>query len=274
MLFLLNITACSYSPNSLKEIYSELGSGIADQLKEPIDLSSSQATKIDNYANEMMKWHRKNKLPEYSQTFLRLAAYIQQENLPLPVLQSTLKKLNEMPHFEQARHLTPLMNDVAQSLTKSQISQLEQSFKDEYQKTKYEIKTKKLANVINEDTNLMFHFIGASLNSEQKKILKAESKKFHDLRWLELRNEKQWNDRFIALLRRANSPQFNQQFAQLWHLQTIKFQGKALQQKQQNDQREAKLIKTLIMKFNREKKSKLASQLTSISNTFSEMANQ
>lgn len=273
-LFLLSLTACSYSPNAFKEMYNDLGSTISGELKDPIDLSPNQEAKVDNYANEMMKWHRRNKLPEYAQIFSQLASYVQNNNSSVPALQAMLKRLDDMPHFEQAKHLTPIMIDIAKTLNKSQVTQLAKSLNEQHQKTKYEIKTEKQATVISEEVNQLFTFIEVPLNDEQRKILKVEATKFHDLRWLELQSEKKSDDRLIALIKRLDAPQFDSQFSQLWNLQAGRLKGRALQQQQQNDHREAYLLKTLIMKFSTEKRNKLASQLTSISNTFSEMANE
>jgi len=271
--FLVGLTACSYSPNALKQMYSEFDSEISDEYKSMMDLSSSQKAMVDHYAKEMMKWHRSHKLPEYSQVFLKLASYIQQEDIPLPALQASLKKMTDMPHLHQATHLTPLVLDIAETLTHSQVNQLERWLKSNHEKTLQEIKTERIADEVNKFVNYLFTFMSIKLNSEQKSIVKAESLKFHDLRGIELQNDKKWDKQLIVLLKRQKSPQFKQQFTQLWNSQETKFQGSALQKNQQNQQRMAKMLRTLIMKFNTEKRNKLVSQLTSISNTLNEMAN-
>jgi len=273
-LFFLSLTACSYSPNAFKEVYNKLESDISEELKQPMDLSLSQAAKVDAYASKVMKWHRKTKLPEYSQSFLKLASYVQQEDIPLTELQTVLKELEAMPVIVPAHHLTPMLVNMALTLNESQISQLEQALKDEYQRAKYEMKTEKYANDISNEMNYLFAFMGVNLDAKQEKIVKAESKKFYDLRWFEIQEQKKWNERLITLLRRSKSPQFRQEFTQLWDSQGAKYKGKVLAQKRQNEQREARLIKALVSKFGVEKRNKLVSQLTSISNTLSEMANQ
>lgn len=274
VLFLLSLTACSYSPNSLKEAYKEFASDISSDLKEPIDLSPQQEATVDDYVKKMMRWHRSNKLPEYAQTFAQLASYVQMDNPSVSRLQASLKKINDIPHFEQAKHLTPMITDVAKTLSKSQISQLVTSLNEEYQKERHEIKSEKQATVIEEGVNQLFSFIEVPLNQEQRKIIKAESKKFHDLRGLKLQSERKLEERFIVLLRQPHTPHFSAQFSQLWNSKAESLKGKALQHQQQNDRREASLLKKVIMKFNTDKKNKLASKLTSISYTFSEMANE
>lgn len=271
--FIVSLTACSYSPNSLKEIYSHLGSDLSDDIKESINLNPKQEAQIDHYADELMKWHRHNKLPEYAQKLSQLASYVERGNLPLPVLDATLKQMSDFPHFEQATHLTPYLAAAAHSLSDAQIKQLEKSLNDEFQKSKYEIKTTSLEKMVYENTQHTFRFLGSPLTSEQSKIVKEEAKKFHDLRWLELQNEKKWNQQLIAILRESDSQQFTQQFVQLWNHPTIKLKGKALQKERENQLRLAELIKTLVMKLSPEKRGKLVAQLMSIRNTLSEMAN-
>ena len=49
---------------------------------------------------QVLQWHRRNKLPEYSQNFARLAVLIQQNDIPLPLLRTALDKIDGMPHID------------------------------------------------------------------------------------------------------------------------------------------------------------------------------
>ncbi|MEE9351241.1 MAG: DUF6279 family lipoprotein [Thiotrichaceae bacterium] len=276
LLFLLfiNLTACSYSPASLKESYNDLASDIAKQLKEPLNPSVQQSAMIDDYAQQVLQWHRRNKLPEYSQNLATLATLVTQENIPLPQLESAMNEVDDMPHFEQATHLTYKMLAVAKSLSEAQITSLERSINNEYQQEFLEVKQHKHTNEVNNMIKTLFRFIGINLNSEQLKTVQQAANKLHDTRPYELQAEKQWNKQMIALLRRKNNPHFEARFTQLWNTQDAKLTGKALQLEQHNNKLMAEVMKRLIMSFEPEQKDNLSRQLTSMSRTFSEMANE
>ena len=271
-LFVLN--ACSYSPNMLKDAYGKLGSDFSKQLKHSMDLSPQQTAKVDHYVSELIKWHRQNKLPEYAYLFSELASSVQQDKPSTVVFQKALSQISEIPHFEEAKHLTPLVASLANSLTEAQISQLETTLNDELQKEKYEIKTQNLANDIKEGTEELFAFIDIPLNVQQKTFLSRESVTFQDLRWYELNYHKRWNDRLIRLLKQPRTPQFASQFAQIWDSREVQYTGEALQKRQQDLKHQAQLLVTIIRLFDQEQKSKLASTLDSMSRTFSELANR
>jgi len=274
LIVFFSLSACSYSPQMLKEAYSELGSDFGNEIKQTIDLSATQNAKVDHYISELMKWHRQNKLPEYSQLLSHVASSIQQPKPSVVVFQKALMTMQDVPHFDQARHLTPMMADIANSLSRAQISQLEKSLKNEYEKEKYEIKAKKLPRDITQGYAQLFSFLETPLNAKQKKILKDESVKFYDLRWYELQYYESWYKRFVSLLKKPKSPQFRTQFAKLWNTRETRYTGAVLQKHQQNIKRQATLLTTLIASFDQEKKNKLASKLQSMSNTLSELANR
>ena len=116
--------------------------------------------------------------------------------------------------------------------------------------------------------------MGVTLNSDQLKRVQVVTKNLHDIRSYELQADKQWNKKIIALLKQKNNPHFELQFTQLWNMQGSRLTGGAYPLEQQNRKLMAGLMKNLIMSFNSEQKKKLAKQLTSISRTFSEMANE
>lgn len=273
-LTLINLVACSYSPDALKDLYNEIPDEISEDIKKPIEATDQQSKMIDNYATELMQWHRRNKLPEYSQNITQFANLIRQENAPLPAIKSVLSKMNDLPHFNQAHHLTHKMSAVARSLSPQQITRLEQHLNNEYQKDLLDIKTEKHASEITEFLKTAFQIIDVDLNQFQQSLIKAESLKFHDIRQVELQAENIWNKQLIALLKQKNNPNFTAQFAHLWNEQDAKLTGKAAQLEQQNDHLMASLVKKLADSFEQEQRENLYQMLISVANTFNEMANE
>ena len=272
LVFILNLAACSYSPSALKIVYNGMAEELADELKEPISLSTSQSAIIEDYTKELMQWHRQNKLPEYAKNFADFAQIVQQDNISLPQLKMVLKKVEGMPHFEQATHLTKKIVVVAKTLTTAQIVQLEKALHNESQQEALATKNKNFITEVSNNTKGMFNFIGISLNEEQLSIVREDAKNLHDIRSYQVQATQQWNRQFISVLKQTNRPDFASRFARLWKMKDRNLQGKAHQLDQQNSIIMATLIRKLIMSLDTHQIQRLSQQLNSISTTFREMA--
>jgi hypothetical protein len=270
-LFIINLTACSYSPDSLKELYAEIAPEFADEIKKGINTTPQQSAMIDDYTKQLMQWHRRNKLPEYSRLFANLASLVEQDNIPVTQLNTVLNQLDAMPHFEQATHLTHKMIAVAESLSSQQISKIEHITNNEYRQDVLESKQESYSQETVDDIKIMFSFLGINLNAHQRQSIKIKVKKLHDIRPYELQAEKRWNKQFISTLRQSNNPNFAARFKQSWDIKEQLLTGKAYQLEQQNNLLMTNLIKELISSFTPEEKNKLSRQLMSISHTLGEM---
>ena len=276
LLFLLfiNLSACSYSPESLKENYNDLVSDFSKDLKAPFDLSPQQSAMIDDYSTQLFKWHRHSKLPAYAQNFSVLAKEVQQNNPDVLIIRNSLADIDKIPHITQATHLNKNMEAFSKSLDKGQISQLEEFLDDEYQSDALEIKKEDFTVEVSDNVKSIFQFMNLTLNTNQLTLISTYAKHFHDIRHHELHSEKDWNQQMIALLRQKDHPDFSTRFAYLWKAQDSNLTTNALKFDQQNTLLQAKLIKALIISLTPEQRNQLTNQLISISNTLSEMANE
>jgi hypothetical protein len=274
-LFIISLTACSYSPSSLKESYAEMASELSDEIKASMSPTRQQGAMIDDYTKQLMQWHRRNKLPEYSRHFAKLADLVkQQDKMPIAQLKSVLEKIDAMPHFAEATHLTHKMIAVAEGLTAQQIVQIEKTINNEYQQAVLVSKSKTYPQEVTDDTKILFRFLNISLSANQLQLIKTKSNKLHDIRPYELQAEKQWNKQLISVLRQSNNPNFIARFKQVWNKDQVVLTAKARQLEQQNNLLMAGLIKALITRFTPEQKDSLSRLLLSISETFGEMAYQ
>lgn len=274
VLFLINLIGCSYSPESLKETYNDLASETSQDLKSPFDLSVEQNAIIDDYTKQLFIWHRRNKLPEYAQTFATLAVLVKQSNSHLATLKKVLATVNDFPHIHDATHLSYKMEKLARSLDNRQISQLEQFLNDEYQSDALKIKKDNFVTDINDNIKALSRFMNIALNVDQLKLISIRAKQFHDIRHNELHAEKVWNQQMITLLKQKDHPNFSAKFAYLWKTQDTNLKGNALQLQQKNIELTASLMKDLIISFTLEQRNETSKQLLSISNTLSEMSNE
>ena len=272
--FIISLTACSYSPDRLKDLYKEFPTELAKGIKESVDLNADQSKQVDDYTVELAKWHRRNKLPVYSQYFARLAQLTQQDKPAIKPLQQILTQISKVPHIEEARHLSPKMAAVGRSLSNSQIAQLEKSLNSEIKEQRLEIKNTHFTRDIEENITTMFGFLGIKLNREQVKIVTTEAKNLHDIRYAEAIAEQKVTQQLIALLKRPNDPQFVAKFSYLWNNNNPVLPKADAIKQQQNRRAQTVLMQKLIMSFSAQQKNTLVNRLLSISQTFSEMANE
>ncbi|HIO93589.1 MAG TPA: hypothetical protein EYG68_12245 [Leucothrix mucor] len=179
-----------------------------------------------------------------------------------------------MPHFEQAKHLSPKMAAVGRSLNNDQISQLEKSLNNEYKEELAEINNNSLATSLKKDLIMMLRLIDIKLSTKQLKVLNTEVKHYHDIRHAELTAERKLDQQLISVLKSHDDPQFVPRFVSIWNNSTPRLSATNTQKQQQNRQTDAVLMQKLIMSFDTKQKQNLADKLLSISQTFSELANE
>lgn len=274
IMVLLNLTACSYSPNALKDIYRGFGSEFANQLSKPFNLTGPQQKIVNDYTKRMMQWHRQNKLPEYAQRFGRLERALNSKNIALPELQSFVGFIDEVPHFEQAKYLTPKMAALGKSLTDHQVVQLDKHLSGELQQQSREASKSSISKEYSDGFIEVLKFIGIKLNQQQKQIIIRNTKNLHDLRFEEIKGEKLWNKRLIVILNKRKRPGFIAGFSNHWNTQgddSIRRNKKLIQH---NKRIIAVMIKKLYLSLDQRQKNKASEFLQSVSHTLSEMANE
>jgi len=270
-IFIALLYGCSYSPNSLEAFYNDMASEVADELSHSIDLNSAQRSEIEIYASELMQWHRHNKLPLYAQHLASLSAGIREGNLTAAKLKQTLIVFDSVPHFEEASHLTPRIARVANSLNDKQVNQLQQLFKRQLAEAELDIKNTSYAKDNQQAIKYIFRFINVALSDQQWQQINRDLSQLHDTRYLELNQESNWNKQLMHVLKQRRQPQFIPRFTQLWN------KNESLQhlpQVKQNFQVWTRLLMHLFKSLSPEQRAQLASQLDSMSNKLSEMANK
>lgn len=274
LLLVVSISACSYSPSLLKEMYQEFPQEVFESLQEAIDLTPSQSAGVDDYVNQVMHWHRRHKLPVYSQSLADLASHVQYGTANEQAIVNFFKIVDDIPHFNEAKHLTHKMASVAFSLNTSQVSQLKQYLKREHAEEVSEIRKESISVIESKDTQALFKFLNINLSYEQMTLVKRETKKLHDLRWKELEGDKLKDRQLIALLRTKNNSDFTSHFSQLWdsddELPTAALRVK----EKQNNRILSAMLSKLIVSFSSQQQSQLSTQLFSMSKTFGEMSNE
>lgn len=268
------LTACSYSPDALRNTYSEMAASISDDLTESVDFNAEQTTKIDEYAKQLMQWHRQNKLPSYSQDLSKLASLISNDTVTESSLKPIIDLVDNAPHFEQSGYISQKLAEVARSLTTLQVNQIEATINNEHQQAALEIQRIHHSKEIRKGLQHLFRFLGVYLGAEQQQIITAESSKFHDLRQQELEAEIVNDNKLLALLRNPEDAQFVPRFVQQWNSQGSQLTGQAQQLELSNKRKAAILLSKLINSMDSQQKSVLSQKLFSVSQTLALMANE
>lgn len=268
------LTACSYSPDALRSSYSEMATSVSDDLKESVDFGTEQNAKIDDYASQLMQWHRRNKLPEYSQHLSKLATLISNDSVTTSSLKPVIDMLDGAPHFEQSGYISQTLAEVAQTVTSSQVNQIAASMKNEHQQAALEINRVSHVKEASKGVRQLFILLGVKLAAAQQHIINAEAPKFHDLRQQELEMEIKDDNELLSLLRNPQDPQFVPRFVQSWNKPDSQLAGQALQLEQANKRRAVNLLTKLILSMDFQQKTVLSEKLFSISQTLALMASE
>jgi len=270
----LCLTACSYSPDALRNSYGEMATSVSDDLKESVDFSVAQNAKIDDYASQLMQWHRRHKLPEYSQHLSKLATLISNDSVTASSLKPIVDLMDGAPHFEQSGYIAQTLAEVAQTVTSTQVDQIAASMKNEHEQTALEIKQVSLVKERGKNIRQLFMFLGVKLTAAQQHIINTEAPKFHDLRQQELEMEVKDDNDLIALLRNTQDSQFVPRFVENWNKPDSQLTGQVQQLEQANKRQAVDLLSKLIMSMDTNQKTVLTEKLLSISQTLALMANE
>ena len=251
-----------------------MATSVSDDLKESVDFSVAQNAKIDDYASQLMQWHRRIKLPEYSQHLSKLATLISNDSVTASSLKPIVDLMDGAPHFEQSGYIAQTLAEVAQTVTSTQVDQIAASMKNEHEQTALEIKQVSLVKERGKNIRQLFMFLGVKLTAAQQHIINTEAPKFHDLRQQELEMEVKDDNDLIALLRNTQDSQFVPRFVENWNKPDSQLTGQVQQLEQANKRQAVDLLSKLIMSMDTNQKTVLTEKLLSISQTLALMANE
>ncbi|HID83349.1 MAG TPA: hypothetical protein EYP51_13450 [Thiotrichales bacterium] len=266
----LGAASCSvYSPLLLRASYDNLASEVAEDIKKSAGFSKTQEAAIDDYANQLLAWHRKNKLPDYAKMFADLAEKLEQGgNISYELVKHFSDEITSFPHLDEAGDISFKVADIAASLSNAQVEQVIKSIEEEFDESKEELLDTSFASAskdIVEGAESLASMMAVKLTKAQLAQIKHAIQARHDLREQEMAAEKVWNDKLLALFERRHEKKFAADFVKHWNNTSQLLTGLAYERKLENADLRASIIRDLLVSLDGKQKRMLVERLTSIS---------
>lgn len=276
-LSLLILTACSYSPNTLKNSYNNLGKEYVRELKQMTDYTPEQSEKLDVFAKDLMQWHRENKLPAYARLMHSLSSKMETpQGLSNTDLHAFIKFMTSYPNFHESTKNNVQLAKLATSLSDKQFIQLRTQIEDEsrdfnemMQQTSWEKRKRDGVKGLAD----LFSYLDVNLTNKQLNIVRKHVNYQRDLKGLYIASNEKWNNTLIDLLSKRQEHGFVKKFAQ--HLSNDNLRKRLLKvapvELKHSDQISVNMYRELFASFTKQQKTTLVSQLKSISKTLTEL---
>jgi len=273
----ITISACSYSPKMLKDSYNNLGKEYAKELKQLSDITPEQSAGLDTFADDLMIWHRKNRLPVYANLVKKLSLKIESPQGPSKADFYTLMKLiKAYPNFYESHSANLKMATLATTLSDKQFAQISErineetrDFTEHFQQITWE---KRKRNGVKSLSNIL-SYLNVNLTNTQLDIARKHSNYYRDLKNIYIESNEKWNNTLIELLSKRHEQGFVKKFTA--HMQNDNLHKRLSQtapvETKHNDQISANMYKELFASLTKQQKVILASQLKSINKTVTEL---
>lgn len=210
-LLLLSVPACS-----MKLMYNNLDRFIRWQVNDYVDLNPEQKRFLNEQVTEVLYWHRKNHLPQYSEYFLTLSQQVTDEISPEGI-RLLMDQFMVWGEEIESRSL-PVVITMLASLTDEQVAALPERLtasNEEFAEAELEGTVEDWQAQWAEDfTDVVERFTGR-LDDKQKAYISRRSAAYQPERvmWAEYRAR--WQKDMLVLLERRQQAQFAQEFRNL-----------------------------------------------------------
>jgi|GEM_PF-6120944 len=273
----LCITSCSvYSPSLLRASYDSLAAEVAEDIKKSAEFTKTQEAAIEDYANQLLAWHRNNKLPDYAKILSELAEKIKQgDSVPYELVKQFSDEMAGFPHLDEAGDISFKVAKIVSSLSDAQVKQVTEFIEEEFDESKVELLDTSFASVskdIVDGAESLASMLAVKLTKAQLAQIRHAIQARHDLRDQEIAAEKVWNDKFLALFEQRHEKKFAADFVELWNNTSQLLTGVAYERKLENADLRASIIRDLLISLDDEQKRMLSERLISISAELSSMS--
>lgn len=132
LLAMLTLSACSYTPETLRNAYHNLGKDYARELKQMSSFTAQEQAQIDDFGTQIQQWHKQQKLPGYANTMQGLATALKTQGaIPRNQLANFMDLLEGYPHFNEARAVNLHLAELARQLKEPQYAQIAAQLREE-----------------------------------------------------------------------------------------------------------------------------------------------
>jgi len=276
-LSLFAITACSYSPETLKSGYNDMGKEYIRELKQMADYSPEQSAKLDILAKDLMQWHRTNMLPNSARLINSLANNLERsQSLSDNELQAYFSLIRSYPNFYESYENNLQLGKLASTLSEKQFIQVQkiiqedtQDLTEEFQQSSWQKRKRQGVQNLAE----LMSYLKVDLTNTQLDIARKHINYQRDYGSVLIATTEQWNNTLIDILSKRHEPGFVQKFAK--HMQNDNHHKRLIKvipaEMKHADQKAANMYKELLASLSKEQKATLVNQLKSISKTLNEL---
>ena len=279
-LLFLSLSACSYSPNALKNSYNNLGKEHVRELKQLGDYTPQQSKQLDAFGGDIMQWHRKNRLPAYVNLLEKTSIKLEKsETLSDGDFHAYIKLLTSYPNFHESYKNNLQLAKLASTLSDEQFIQISKrvregsrDFTEYFQNTSWESRKRQGVTGMAD----LFSYLNIELSNTQLDIVRKHSEKFRDLKDAFISDNETWNNELIDLMSHRHEANFEQKFAT--HMLNDNMHKRLLKsmpvEARYNNQISANLYRELLASFNNQQRLTLVKQIKSMASTLTDIINE
>ncbi|EIJ34460.1 DUF6279 family lipoprotein [Thiothrix nivea] len=278
LLAMLTLSACSYTPETLRNAYHNLGKDYARELKQMSSFTAQEQAQIDDFGMQIQQWHKQQKLPGYANTMQELATSLKTQGaIPRNQLANFMDLLEGYPHFNEAREVNLHLAELARQLREPQYAQIAAQLREDradQEESLQALSPQKLLRQRVKAVNNFAAFVGVELTPEQLALVERHFADLPDQRTDAITTNRQWTEGLLALLEKRNQPDFPAQFARhmLDDNDARRLRQYAPATAQESRQRVLAMLEDLIASLSAGQKATLAGKLQSIADTFNGLA--
>ena len=274
---LLFTTACSYSPELLRQSYQDLGKNHVREIKQLADFDTKQQAHLNQFAIDIQQWHQQKQLPHYTKVFQDLATALKTPNpIPREKLAAFIDLLNNYPHFNEARDANLKLAGLAKELSNAQYQQMEQHMQEalnDLEEYLMAITPEKQQRQRLKGVEKYAAFVDLDLSPQQREIVRRHVALLADQRSDIITTNRQWSEDLMAILAKRDQADFPAQFAR--HMLDDNDYRRLLQYSpaatQANRQQLLLMLEELSASLSDQQRDNLANKLQSIADTFNSM---
>ena len=203
------LTACS----SVKFAYNQGDTLLYWFIDAYVDLDSGQAPVVKADISQLIKWHRKTQLGDYSQFLVKAQGQLANNNLGLADLKADYKDIKTRTETVAYKAL-PELTDLALSVKPEQIANIEEKFRknnETYRKKFVSIDNDKKQKLRYKKSMEQFELWFGSFSGEQEAILRkaSDARPLDNQLWLDERIIRQ--KKIVAALREIQTKKLNKE---------------------------------------------------------------
>jgi len=208
---ILLVQGCTNSPLIVSPLYNRLDDRMRDAFNELADFNQEQSASFEATLGTFHVWHRQSELPQYAKFLESVAQSVASANTDKQDIQQWFDEAEQRSVLIRRCHPINFSIELMKSLSDEQVVSIENEFarelqedRERYEEITPEDRVKRRLRNITKWANR----IDMEITATQRAMLLSTFKRQISLRKEYFALSEQWNDKFVALLRDRDKPDF------------------------------------------------------------------